>query len=242
MLSVVIPTLDEAAGIRATLEHLQPLRGRGHEIIVVDGGSADETLEIAAPLADLALAAPRGRASQMNAGAAVARGDVLLFLHADTRLPPDAAELILDTLAARDREWGRFDVMIEGGHPLLAIVAWLMNARSRLTGIATGDQAIFVRRAAFQAIGGFAPIVLMEDVALSRRLKRRSPPICLRVPVVTSGRRWESNGVLRTILLMWWLRLRYFLGASPERLARSYAQRRHQEFDASRHNHGHARR
>jgi rSAM/selenodomain-associated transferase 2 len=206
--------LNEARGIRAALEALAPLRSRGHEVIVVDGGSSDRTPELAAGLCDRVLSAPRGRAPQMNAGARAASGDVLLFLHADTRLPPRAEALIPNSSV-----WGRFDVQIEGRHPLLKVVAWGMNLRSRLTGIATGDQAIFVRRDAFP---GFPEIALMEDVALSKLLKRRAAPACLRARVVTSGRRWEARGVLRTIVLMWRLRLLYFLGASPERLARRY--------------------
>jgi rSAM/selenodomain-associated transferase 2 len=213
-LSVVVPALNEAGGIRAALEALAPLRARGHEVILVDGGSSDGTVEMAAGLCDRVVKASRGRALQMNAGARAATGDVLLFLHADTRLPPRAEELILNSSI-----WGRFDVQIEGRHPLLKVVAWAMNLRSRLTGIATGDQAIFVRRAAFP---GFPEIALMEDVALSKLLKRRCAPACLRARVVTSGRRWESRGVLRTIFLMWRLRFLYFLGASPERLARRY--------------------
>ncbi len=221
-LSIVIPALDEAAGIGATLAALQPLRAAGHEVIVVDGGSRDGTPAAAQPLADRVLAAPRGRASQMNAGADRAVGEILLFLHADTRLPPGADRAVLDGLAASGARWGRFDVRIEGRSPLLALVAWLMNRRSRLTGIATGDQAMFVTREAFATVGGFPALALMEDVELSTRLRRVSPPLCLGDRVVTSGRRWESRGVFRTIVLMWWLRLRYFLGASPERLRRIY--------------------
>jgi rSAM/selenodomain-associated transferase 2 len=221
-LSIIIPTLDEAAGIGATLAALQPLRAAGHEVIVVDGGSRDGTPDAARALADRVLAAPRGRAGQMNAGADAAAGDVLLFLHADTRLPQGADRAVLDGLAASGASWGRFDVRIEGRHPLLRLVARLMNHRSRLTGIATGDQAIFVARDAFAKVGGFPVLPLMEDVALSKRLKRVSRPLCLRERAVTSGRRWESRGVVRTIVLMWWLRLRYFLGASPERLRRIY--------------------
>jgi rSAM/selenodomain-associated transferase 2 len=221
-LSIVIPALDEAAGIAATLAPLQRLRRDGHEVIIVDGGSRDGTPGVAAPLADRVLVAPRGRATQMNAGAAAATGDVLLFLHADTRLPERADRLVLDGLAARGREWGRFDVRIEGAHALLPLVAWLMNRRSRWTGIATGDQAMFVRRGTFEALSGFPPLALMEDVELSARLRRVAPPLCIAERAATSGRRWEARGVLRTIVLMWWLRLRYFLGESPERLARSY--------------------
>ncbi len=233
-LSVIIPTLDEAASIGATLAPLQPLRAEGHEVIVVDGGSRDGTPERAAPLADRVLAAPRSRAGQMNAGADAALGEVLLFLHADTRLPSDAARLVANGLTASGREWGRFDVRIESRRWALEVVARLMSLRSRLTGIATGDQAIFVRRAAFDAVGGYAPVALMEDIDLSRRLKRRRPPLCLRACVVTSGRRWESRGIAQTILLMWWLRLQYFLGASPERLARLYARSRHERGPAPR--------
>jgi rSAM/selenodomain-associated transferase 2 len=221
-ISIIIPALNEAAGIGATLAALQPLRSRGHDVIVVDGGSEDGTPELARPLADRVIAAPRGRASQMNAGAAEARGDVVLFLHADTVLPADADRMVLEGLAATRLLWGRFDVRIAGRHPLLPAVAWLVNFRSRLTGIATGDQAIFAWREAFLRAGGFPPIPLMEDVALARALGGLSQPLCLAERVTTSGRRWESRGVLRTIALMWWLRLRYLLGASPERLAQRY--------------------
>lgn len=216
-LTIVVPVLNEAAGIAAALAALAPLRAAGHEVIVVDGGSGDATAALAAPLADRVLAAPAGRARQMNAGAAAARGEALLFLHADTFLPPDAAALVAGAL--RDRAWGRFDVRIEGGAGFLRVIAWGMNLRSRLTGIATGDQALFVRHAAFR---GFPEIALMEDIAFSKAMKRVSPPACLRARVRTSGRRWERHGVLRTVFLMWRLRLAYFLGASPELLARRY--------------------
>ena len=209
--------LDEAPGIRAALEALAPLRSRGHEVLVVDGGSEDGTADLARPLCDRVVSAPRGRAHQMNAGAREATGEVLVFLHADTVLPPGAAEAIFHSM--KKHGWGRFDVDIQGCHPLLKVIAWSMNLRSRLTGIATGDQAIFVRREAF---AGFAEIPLMEDVAFSKAMKRRGPPACLRARVRTSGRRWESRGVLRTVLLMWWLRLAYALGAEPARLAEKY--------------------
>ena len=220
MISIIVPVLDEVRGIEAALGALQVLRTAGAEVIVADGGSSDATRTLAAPLADRVIEAPRGRASQMNAGARASRGAVLLFLHADTLLPPEA----LDAIALLDvagRDWGRFDVAIAGADPLLALVALLMNARSRASGIATGDQAIFVRRAAFEAVG-YPAIPLMEDVALSKALRRRSPPLCLRERVVTSGRRWERHGTLRTIVLMWRLRLAYALGADPHRLARRY--------------------
>jgi rSAM/selenodomain-associated transferase 2 len=222
MISIIVPVLDEARAISATLESLQPLRKHGAEVIVVDGGSRDATAALAAPLADRVIVSPRGRAVQMNAGAREARGDVLLFLHADTLLPPNAAAALAGELDRTGRAWGRFDVAIAGRGALLALVAWLMNARSRLTGIATGDQAIFVRANAFAAAGGFPEIALMEDVALSKALKRQSPPLCLRERVVTSARRWERHGTLNTIFLMWRLRLAYALGADPKRLARRY--------------------
>jgi rSAM/selenodomain-associated transferase 2 len=213
----VVPVLNEAAGIRAALEALAPLRGQGHEVIVVDGGSDDGTADLARPLCDRVIVAPRGRALQMNAGAREAGGEVLVFLHADTALPPDAAEVVAQSM--KHHVWGRFDVEIEGRHPMLKVVAWSMNLRSRLTGIATGDQAIFVRRDAF---AGFPGIPLMEDVAFSKAMKRRGSPACLRSRVRTSGRRWETRGVLRTVALMWRLRLAYALGADPVRLAEKY--------------------
>lgn len=218
-LSIIVPCLDEAERIGGCLAALAPLRSRGHEVIVVDGGSADATQAVARGLCDRLLSAPRGRARQMNAGARAAGGDGLLFLHADTRLPAGADGEVVAALQAS--LWGRFDVAIEGAHPMLRLVAWSMNLRSRLSGIATGDQAIFVRRDAF---AGFPEIALMEDVAFSRAMKRAGPPACLASRVTTSGRRWESRGVLRTILLMWRLRLLYFLGAHPERLARLYSR------------------
>jgi rSAM/selenodomain-associated transferase 2 len=221
-LSIIVPVLNEEAGIAEALQALADLRRFGHEVIVVDGGSTDRTMERARPLADLVITAPRGRAAQMNAGAARAAGDTLVFLHADTQLPPAADFAIVDGLRYSGRLWGRFDVAIDGSHPMLRVIAAMMNLRSRLTGIATGDQAMFVTRAAFADCGGFADIPLMEDIALSRRLKRLGRPLCLASRVVTSGRRWEQRGIVRTILLMWRLRLAYFLGADPHALARRY--------------------
>jgi len=216
-LSIVIPALNEAERIEAALQALAPLRRRGCEVIVVDGGSADRTRELAAPLCDRILSSARGRAVQMNYGARHACGDALLFLHVDTFLPPDGDFLVGKAL--ENHLWGRFDVEIEGRRRLLRVVACAMNLRSRLSGIATGDQAIFVRRDAFP---GFAAIALMEDIAFSREMKRRGAPACLRERVRTSGRRWERRGVLRTVVLMWRLRLLYYFGATPERLARLY--------------------
>jgi rSAM/selenodomain-associated transferase 2 len=221
LLSLILPVLDEAATLPAQLARLQDLRRRGAEVLVVDGGSADATQVLARPLVDRLIAAPRGRAAQMNAGAGAARGQVLLFLHADTTLPP-AADALIDAAIAAGAAWGRFDVRIDARHPLLRLVERMMNWRSRLSGIATGDQAIFVRHDIFTRLGGFPELPLMEDIAFSKLLKRIARPACLRAQVLTSGRRWEKHGVLRTIVLMWRLRASYFLGADPQRLAIRY--------------------
>jgi len=229
-ISIVVPTLDEAHGIVATLAPLQPVRAAGHEIIVVDGGSRDATLAYAAPLANLTLVAPRGRAAQMNAGARAASGDVLLFLHADSHLAPDAIAILATELSRSRRRWGRFDVTIASRLRALRMVTASMNLRSRLTGIATGDQGIFVERVLFERVGGYPDQPLMEDIELSRRLKRSGgAPLCLRTRIVTSGRRWESHGIARTILAMWRLRFAYWCGADPSRLAARYEAARNVE-------------
>ncbi len=221
-LSIVLPVLNEAAGLGAALQALAALRARGTELIVADGGSRDHSTALARAGGAQLVNAPRGRALQMNAGAAQSRGDVLLFLHADTQLPANADELISQALASGARVWGRFDVAITGRPRMLKLIAALMNLRSRLTGIATGDQAMFVTRAAFEAVGGFPAQPLMEDIEMSRRLLHLSRPACLRAKVQTSGRRWESRGVWRTVLLMWRLRFAYWRGVTPERLAELY--------------------
>jgi rSAM/selenodomain-associated transferase 2 len=222
LLTIIVPALNEGGVIGGLMASLAPFRVRGVEVVVVDGGSTDGTAEAAGPGADRVIVAPCGRARQMNAGAAAAHAPVLLFLHADTRLPANADQLVLNGLGAAGLEWGRFDVRIEGASRWLRLVAAFMNLRSRVTGIATGDQAMFVTRPALDAVGGFPDQDLMEDVELSTRLKQRGPPLCLRPPVVTSGRRWSARGVARTIVLMWWIRLLYFLGVAPDRLARLY--------------------
>lgn len=221
-LSIIVPTLNEAPHIAGALTDLQALRDAGCEVIVVDGGSTDGTAERAAPLADRVVRAPRGRAVQMNLGAAQAHAPVLVFLHADTRLPSGAADTLLEGLRRSGCGWGRFDVRLSVERPAFRLVAALMNLRSRIGGIATGDQALFVRRDWFEAEGGYPDQPLMEDVELARRLKRRGRPLCLRARVLTSSRRWERDGVARTILLMWWLRLAYAAGADPHRLVRHY--------------------
>ena len=220
-LSIVMPVLDEAAEIDAALAALARWRAGGHGLIVVDGGSLDGTLAHCVGRADVVLQAPRGRASQMNAGAAQAQGDVLLFLHADTRLPDDAAVAIEHAIAA-GAQWGRFDVTITGRSPMFPLIATLMNLRSRCSGIATGDQAIFVRPALFERVGGYADLPLMEDIDLCKRLRACCAPACLRQRVSTSGRRWERRGVWRTIILMWRLRWRYWRGEPAAILARAY--------------------
>lgn len=221
-ISVVIPTLDEAETLPSLLRALEPLRARGHEVIVADGGSSDRTRELAAACVDCVVEAPRGRARQMNAGARRARGAVLWFLHADSAIPANADEAIMQGLKKSGRVWGRFDVRLSGASPLFRMIAMLMNLRSRLTGIATGDQGIFVRRETFEAVGRFPNIALMEDIAISRALKHFGRPLCLHERLVTSSRRWEAAGIVSTILLMWRLRLAYFLGADPAKLARRY--------------------
>jgi rSAM/selenodomain-associated transferase 2 len=221
-LSIIIPTLNESASIAATLARVQAMRARGCEVIVVDGGSTDGTAEIAALLADRVVTSERGRARQQNAGADAASGEVLLFLHADTHLPEDADRLVLGGLKSSGRGWGRFDVRLTGRHPLLRIIERMIGVRSRLTWIATGDQAIFARRAWFGRAGRFPEIPLMEDVALSKALKRLGPPLCLRETVTTSSRRWEERGVLPTMVLMWRLRWAYWRGADPAELAKRY--------------------
>ncbi len=223
-LAVVVPVLNEAAALARHLGALVALRERGAVLIVADGGSTDGTQALAATLADAVVAAPRGRAAQMNAGAwhPLARAaDALLFLHADTSLPPAADALVAKALAG-GAAWGRFDVQIAGRHPLLPMVAAFMNRRSRASGIATGDQALFVRRAVFDSLGGFAPVPLMEDIEFSARLRRVAPPACLPERVTTDGRRWDQRGFWRTVVLMWRLRAAWAAGADAHHLARRY--------------------
>ena len=221
-LSIIIPALNEAAHIADTLVPLQAMRARGAEIILVDGGSADATTQAATPWVDRIIDRDPGRARQMNAGAAIAHGDALLFLHADSQLRNDADQLIANALSAPGTVWGRFNVAICGAHVMLPVIAWFMNHRSCLTGFATGDQGIFVTRAAFERVGGFPDQPLMEDIELCARLKKISSPVCLTERIITSGRRWEKHGVWQTIMLMWWLRLRYSMGATPEQIHRAY--------------------
>jgi len=218
--SIIIPTLNEEKTIESCLSALQPLRNNC-EIIIVDGGSIDNTRVIARSLADKVVSSDKGRARQMNNGARYASGNVLIFLHADTSLPENALQLIQQKLNS-SRKWGRFDIQLSGNHFMLKVIAQMMNWRSRLTGIATGDQVIFVTRQAFEKAGQYPEINLMEDIAICKTLKKISPPICLKAKVISSGRRWERYGIYKTILLMWNIRLRYFFGADPQTLAFLY--------------------
>lgn len=221
-LSIIVPLFNESGQLASLIDHLRLWKSKGCDIILVDGGSSDDTLAKIQGSGLKALSAPRGRARQMNAGAAVAEGEILLFLHADTRLCDGADTLVRNALARNNRYWGRFDVRIEGDHWLLMVVGGLMNLRSRLTGMATGDQCLFVSATIFHAVGGFPEQPLMEDIELSRRLLRVSRPACLRRKVTTSGRRWRDRGVWRTIWLMWRLRWAYWRGTPAEQLVERY--------------------
>lgn len=223
-LSIIIPVLNESAALKANLPLLQHWRRDGTEVIVVDGGSSDDSITMCKGLVDHLLTTTAGRARQMSAGAQIARGDVLMFLHVDTLLPAMSPQFLLQALAVgRGYAWGRFDVRLSGTHPAFRVIETMMNLRSRLTGIATGDQAMFVRRDVFEQVGGFTDIPLMEDVRLSKVLRARTgQPLCLREWVHSSSRRWEKHGIVRTVVLMWWLRLAYVMGVDPERLHRRY--------------------
>ncbi len=221
-LSVIVPALNEGRIIASCIGNIRQACGPDTDIIVVDGGSSDSTPEQAREAGARVLSVARGRASQMNAGAAVARGSLLLFLHADTRLPAGAGALVRCALHGDGVAWGRFDVQMVTTSPFLRLVALFMNLRSRLTGVATGDQAVFVRRECFEQVRGFPVIALMEDIAMSRALRALQWPSCLSARVTISGRRWQRRGTLRTILLMWKLRWLYYRGVSPDRLAQLY--------------------
>ncbi len=222
-LSIIIPCLNEAGHIQSTLNALQIIRHQGHEIILCDGGSKDTTLIHANNLVDTILSCQAGRARQMNAGAEKATGDILCFLHADTTVPENFAQLILNSSLSSKNCWGRFNIQLSNPHWPYKIITWFINTRSCLSGIATGDQGIFIIKKHFQSLHGYKNIPLMEDVEISKRLKKISNPICIKKAVlITSSRRWEDFGILQTILLMWNLRLRYFLGTSPTKLVKRY--------------------
>lgn len=219
--SIVLPCLNEAAAIVSTLQPLQSLRELGCEIILCDGGSDDNTVALAAPWVDQLITSAPGRSLQMNAGAEKACGQWLLFLHADTQLPSDS-EQWLQALSRATANWGFFRVALSGRHYLLRLIEKAMNVRSAITQVATGDQGIFCRRETFNCIGGFENIALMEDVVISKSLRRGGRAFIWPSPVISSSRRWESRGIIKTVLQMWWLRLRFVLGASPQQLHREY--------------------
>jgi rSAM/selenodomain-associated transferase 2 len=220
-LSIIVPVLDEAAGIADTLRQFDAARSAGHELVVVDGGSRDETVERARPWCDVLTSSERGRARQLAQGVRVASGDIFWFVHADTGLAPSLFKSVTSAVE-RGHAWGRFDVRLSGSHPMFRVIERMINLRSRLTKIATGDQGIFVTRRTLESVGGIPLQDLLEDVELCRRLKRYADSACLREKITTSSRRWESHGIWRTIVLMWWLRWRYFLGADPVRLHERY--------------------
>ncbi len=221
-LSVIVPMLNEESAIAATLRALRA-GAPDAEIVVIDGGSSDRSAELARPLCDILITAERGRAAQMNAGAARASSDVLAFVHADTLVPPTFARDIGMALADSRVVGGRFDVRLDDPHPLCVLIGFLINARSRISRTATGDQAIFVRRSVFEQLGGFPPIPICEDLDLARRMKRAGRIACLTAKVVTSARRWRERGIIRTAITMWMIRALYLAGVSPTRLARLYA-------------------
>jgi rSAM/selenodomain-associated transferase 2 len=223
-ISIIIPVLNEAQNISGYLSQLQSLR-TDSEIIIVDGGSQDNTTDLCIPLADKIIQSPRGRAIQMNAGAKIATGKFLLFLHADTSLPANSLNLIEQGLSKKNY-WGRFDVQLSGNHFMFQMIAFFINWRSRLTGVSTGDQTLFVKKKLFYQAGQFPEIPLMEDIAICKKLKKHSVPLCLKAKVITSSRRWQNFGIFRTVLLMWWLRLLYFLGCNPESLSKLYSKSR----------------
>ena len=220
LISIIIPTLNEEEAIQKLLQQLQAYRQQGHEVIVVDGGSSDETVSISKSLADNIISSEAGRALQMNNGATQSKNKILWFLHADTSLPANVIEVIQKSLTKNN--WGRFNIKLSGSNFLFRIIEKMINLRSCISGIATGDQGIFVKRELFESIGGFSEIPLMEDVELSRKIKKISKPICIKETLTTSSRRWEKKGILQTILLMWRLRFLYWIGVSPDKLSKLY--------------------
>lgn len=221
-LSIIIPVFNESVRITQCLIALQSLREQGHEIVVVDGGSDDDTLSLASPLSDILIKTKKSRAIQMNTGAAQATGECLLFLHVDTFLPANVAELFFQIDNCK-KLWGRFDIKLSGTNFLFRIIETCMNVRSRLTGIMTGDQVLFISRELFSEVGGFPEIALMEDITISKKLLDLAKPVCLKEKVLSSSRRWEKNGIIKTVFKMWLLRLLYFFNFDINKLARMYS-------------------
>ncbi len=219
LVSFIVPTLNEAERIGALLSSL---KSENVELIVVDGGSKDDTVAIAEPLVNRVLHVARGRAGQMNAGAAVAAGRMLVFVHADSVITENCLMALIKSTLSDENQWGFYSLKLSGSDWRFRIIEWLINKRSRLTSVATGDQCLWVRRSLFERIGGYADIPLMEDIEICKQLRKIVRPCCILSPVITSSRRWQERGVVRTVLLMWWLRLAYFLGVSPVVLARQY--------------------
>ena len=221
-ISIIIPTLNEEIAIESLLQQLQPYRQQGHEVVVVDGGSKDKTIAMAESLADKVIQSEAGRTTQMNAGAEKGSGDVFWFLHADSIIYENAINNIQFYLNEKNKDWGRFNVKLSGSHFMFRIIERMMNLRSCISGIATGDQGIFVKRTIFEQVGGYPAQPLMEDIELSKKLKKISPSVCVKNVIITSSRRWEQKGILRTVLLMWRLRFLYWLGVSADKLAGQY--------------------
>ena len=220
--SIIIPALNEESAIETLLQQLQTYRKQGNEIIVVDGGSTDSTISISNILADKIIQSKSGRALQMNNGSAEASFDILWFLHADSKIPDDSIEKIQFNLNEKNKDWGRFNIKLSGKNILFRLIERMINIRSCVTSIATGDQGIFVKRKSFDDVNGFSELPLMEDIDLSQKLKRLSRSVCIKETLTTSSRRWEQNGILSTVFLMWRLRFLYWLGVSADKLASQY--------------------
>ena len=221
-LVVIVPVLNEGARVATLLRSLAAARAQGAQLIVVDGGSTDGTVRVAQPWCDRVIHGERGRGAQLAAGISASQRPFIWLLHADSALPNDAAAAVVATLARGTAIWGRFDIALSGNDARLRVIASLMNLRTRLTGIVTGDHGVFLRRELLLVVGGMPAYPLMEDIELAKRLRRVAWPIALSATITTSSRRWLQQGICRTVLGMWWLRLRYFVGASPADLARKY--------------------
>ncbi|MCW9030480.1 MAG: TIGR04283 family arsenosugar biosynthesis glycosyltransferase [Gammaproteobacteria bacterium] len=220
--SIIIPALNEESSIKNLLQQLQVSRQQGHEVIVVDGGSEDQTIAVSTLLADKVIQSDPGRAVQMNKGAVQASGDILWFLHADSVISENAIKNIQFNLNEQNKDWGRFNIKLSGLHYMFRIIEKMINFRSCLSSIATGDQGIFIKRKVFDDVGGYSNIPLMEDIDISKKLRAQSRSVCIKETLTTSSRRWEKNGILSTILLMWRLRFLYWLGISADKLASQY--------------------